>query len=272
MDAVSIEKKNATMWIYFNDFADVIDAQRSGQPGMGATEGLGRALNDARFDPDVRVVILTGRDDVFYSLPDGEYYGDKANLRSMNPLEHHIAKELPSFPSAVDVLGEIEKPVIACVNGDALGFGQAILWGCDMIVARRDAVIANVHLGQGDVIDGQGVRRGFPVSVTPGDGAMAYLPLYMSPPKLKEFLMLSRGWTGQQLWEMGAINYAVEAKDLDATIEEIVGALLARPSAVLARTKKVLNKRLVEQRNLTQDLSTAYEWLDFWQHAKEGSI
>jgi enoyl-CoA hydratase/carnithine racemase len=56
----------------------------------------------------------------------------------------------------------MEKPIVARVNGDVIGFGQSVLWGCDIIVAREDAVIADVHTGQGDVIDGRGVNIGFP--------------------------------------------------------------------------------------------------------------
>ena len=49
-------------------------------------------------------------------------------------------------------MAEIEKPIVARVNGDAIGLGQSLMFGCDIIVAREDAKISDVHLGMGTVV------------------------------------------------------------------------------------------------------------------------
>ena len=103
----------------------------------------------------------------------------------------------------------IEKPAIARVNGDAIGFGQSLLWGCDILVGVEFGVVSDVHMGQGDPVDHRGERRGFPYAIAPGDGAMAFLPLFMPPTKAKEYQLLSRAWTVRELEEMGVFNYAL---------------------------------------------------------------
>ena len=48
-------------------------------------------------------------------------------------------------------MAEIEKPIVARVNGDAIGFGQSLMFASDIIVAREDVRIADMHMGMGEV-------------------------------------------------------------------------------------------------------------------------
>ena len=85
-------------------------------------------------------------------------------------------------------------------------------------------------------------------------------------------MFLSRAWTARQLADMNIINYAVPADQLDEVLDEILEKLVARPAAVLAHTKRVCNKHLIEHWNLAQDLASAYEMTDFWEHAARGEM
>jgi len=67
-------------------------------------------------------------------------------------------------------MAEIEKPIVAKVNGDAIGFGQSLVFGSDLIVAVEDALIADHHLGMGEIGDEIG---GHLFGTVPGDGGMA---------------------------------------------------------------------------------------------------
>jgi enoyl-CoA hydratase/carnithine racemase len=167
----------------------------------------------------------------------------------------------------------MEKPVIGRLNGDAIGFGQSLVWGCDLLVAMENAVISDSHMAQGEVTDSNGEKRGFPTAVTPGDGAMAFMPMFMPPTKLKEYQLFSRAWTAKQLADMNIVNYTAKThEELDAKVDELVRELLERPQHALVRTKKLLNKALINMWNLNQDLSSAYEGLDFWEHTADGHM
>jgi enoyl-CoA hydratase len=92
----------------------------------------------------------------------------------------------------------------------------------------------------------------------------------MTPTKMKEFLMLGPRWTAKQMAELGLINYAVPADELDAKVDEFVQAFLARPPLALIRTKRAANKRLIEQMNLTLDYSWMAESIDHWEGSATG--
>jgi enoyl-CoA hydratase len=274
INGVAVERRGAVGWIILEDYQETAEASvRSSAPYVHPSTGVALALDELRYDPDVRVVVLTGRNDgEFYRVCRAAHYDDLDNRARLDPLRRGGYAPLATARNPMQLLALIEKPVVARVNGDAIGLGQALLWGCDIVVAREDAVIADVHTGQQEVVDSAGEVRGFPWAVTPGDGALSFAPLYLPPTKLKEYLFLSRAWTARQLAELGVVNHAVPAGELDSVVDEVVAGLLARPGAVLAHIKKVVNKRLVEQWNLTQDLAQAYELLDFWDHAVAGNM
>jgi enoyl-CoA hydratase len=260
---VEIERRGQIGWIVLNDYQETAEASLHDPDYVHPSPGMALALTELEGDADIRVIVLTGRHDgEFYRVCRLPHYEDAGNRGRLNPIRRRGAL-IGATPSALQVMAFMQKPVLARLNGDAIGLGQAFLWGCDMIVAREDAVIADVHTGQGDVVDSAGEVRGFPWAVTPGDGAMSFAPTYMP---------LSRAWTARQLADMNIINYAVPADQLDQVLDEILEKLLARPASVLAHTKRVCNKHLIEHWNLAQDLASAYELTDFWQHAANGEM
>jgi enoyl-CoA hydratase/carnithine racemase len=268
------EKRGEVGWIIMRDYDKTSNQSLTAKSYVHVIAAVGHALHEFRYDPDVRVIVLTGENDgEFYRVARGASYMDKGNRERLNPIKRDSSSVLGSGgPNPLEVLALIEKPVVARVNGDAIGAGQAFFWGCDLIIARDDAVIADVHTGMQEVVDSAGEVRGFPWAVTPGDGAQSFVALSMPPTKLKEYLFLSPVWTMKKLEEMNIVNYAVPADELDAKVDEIVAALLKRPPFVLAHAKRVVQKRLINNWNLHQDLALAYEHLDFFTHAAAGDM
>jgi enoyl-CoA hydratase len=273
---VEVERRGAVGWIILEDYQSTVEAGFADPEGFVPTPiALPNALDELRFDKSVRVIVITGRNDgEFYRVSRREHYDVPEHAARLNPLKNPALAAYSATPrrNIQETLAMMEKPVIARLNGDAIGLGQAVLWGCDMIVAREDAVVSDVHTGQGEVVDSAGEHRGFPWSVTPGDGAMAFLPLYMPPTKLKEFMFVSRVWTARKLADMNIVNYAVPADQLDAVLDEILGKLLARPAHVLAHTKRVCNKHMVQQWMAAQDLAVSYELQDWWINGASGAM
>ena len=244
-------------------------------------ESISIALEELRFDPSIRIIVITGsQDGVFYVAPAASHYEiEKYRNRLKGIMSPELRDELrPSESRAryrrtagyVETLLHCEKPVIARVNGDTIGAGQSVMWGCDMIIAREDAVIADVHTGIGEVVDSTGTRRAFPFAISPGDGAMAFAQMNFSSYRYKEYQYLSQQLTARELADMNVINYAVPADELDDKVDEILRRLLARPQSVLAHIRKLLQKPIIEQANLQYDLSWAYEHLDFIEHGLNG--
>jgi enoyl-CoA hydratase len=275
---VEIERRNEVGWILINDYQATVEAGASDPDFIGVHEGIGLALDELRWDNSIRVVVLTGKNDgEFYRFSRRSHWDNPEFRDRLNPLKPRpSAPSAPTAPAptsqrrpdAHEMLMLIEKPVIARVNGDAIGFGSSLIWGCDFIIGVEDARIAWGHTGLGEIIDSNGEQRGFPWTMTPSYGMVSLL--YMPPAKAKEFLILSKVYTARQLADMNAFNVAVPAEDLDATVDEFVTALLRRPAAVIARTKKLCNKQMVAIYNAEEDLAGAYTTLDLYQQAQAG--
>lgn len=226
---------------------------------------VGEFFSELRGRNDVRVVVLTGAQDGLFLGP-----VDPGAYRSREWREHRndpqrIWRIFTGMARAHESLVALEKPVIARVNGDAMGFGASLMFGCDLIVAVETARIADIHLGMGEV-DGYGPDYG----VVPGDGGAVYAPLVMSPALAKEYLMLSREFTAKELADRSMINYSVPEDKLDAKVEELANALLRRPSYALAWTKRVASRNVAQQLALTLDAAAAYEMVNFAQIERLG--
>lgn len=221
---------------------------------------VARALHELRHDDEIRVIVITGKADVF-TIPPSSYghHGNPGNDWDI----------MSGVTQAVEAMCTIEKPVIAKVNGHAVGFGANLVLACDFIIAREDAIIADHHMSAGELmIDGKMVGSADHCMVT-GDGGTVFAPLKMPLAMAKEYLMLARPFTAKELATMGVVNYAVPAEELDAKTDEIAQRLLKRNAYALAMTKRVLNKQAMAQFNQSHDASLAYEFLNFYMQTPQ---
>jgi enoyl-CoA hydratase/carnithine racemase len=230
---------------------------------------LADAFETLRKDNSVRVLILTGEHDAFALAPTGDAYrGGFAYDNGVNPARAWYT--FNGITRTIETMVGMEKPIIARVNGDAIGFGQSLVFACDFIVAVEHAVIMDHHMGGSltGTYSGQQRETGAEeFNAPPGDGGMALVPLYMTPCKAKEYLLLARGYTAAELAAMNVINYAVPADQLDRKVAEIAEALLKRNPYTVAWTKRVTNRMVMNHVNLTLDAGMAYE-MAYFGHQK----
>jgi dihydroxynaphthoic acid synthetase len=184
------EFRDGAAWIIFNR-PKVYNAFTT-----NTLKELCAALEEAELDERVRVVVLRGSGDkAFCTGGDQSEAKDGGYNREMDywhTKAHHM-------------LREITKPVIAAVNGWAIGGGQIIQVICDMSVAADTA-----KFGQA------GPRVG---SFDAGFGA-AYLARAVGEKKAREVWFLCRTYTAQEALEMGLVNKVVPAAELDTEVEK----------------------------------------------------
>jgi enoyl-CoA hydratase len=215
---------------------------------------IGAAISELRFDNDVRVIIITGDENGFFLPPK-----DSPKASGHTPgLDWDLTQGMQRTYQAIL---ETEKPIIAKVNGNAIGFGSSIVFACDLIIAAETAVFCDHHLGMGKTL--QGGRGDF--GSVPGDGGTVFVPLHMPPCKAKEYLWLSKEYTGTDLARQGIINAAVPASELDSVVDDFASRLLERTPHSLALAKRAANKPYVDQFNRVYDLAWSYELLNFYQ-------
>jgi 2-ketocyclohexanecarboxyl-CoA hydrolase len=185
----------------------------------GATcEELIDAFNRAGWDDAIGVIVLTGAGDRAFctggdqSTHDGGY--DGRGLIGL-PVE-----ELQG------VIRDVPKPVIARVNGYAIGGGNVLVTCCDLAIASETA-----SFGQA------GPRVG---SVDPGFGT-AFLARVIGEKKAREMWFLCRRYSAQQALEMGLVNTVVPPDELDAEVERWCQEILALSPTALAIAKRSFN-------------------------------
>ena len=234
------------------------------EPYAEIHEEVGLALAQLRLDDELRIVVITGEVDGAFLVPPtaAEYAAGGQSARLRDP-----KSEWGRFTGCIrahETLAEMEQIVMSRVNGDAFGFGQSLMFNSDFIVAREDAKICDLHLSLGEA-----THAGEPVgphrAMTPGDGALGPAPLFMTPTQAKEYFLLGAELTMAELFRMGVVNRCVPMVQLDAEMDQLVAALLRRPRDVLAFTKRVLNRRVVANQNLTLDASLAYQMFNLRQ-------
>jgi enoyl-CoA hydratase/carnithine racemase len=182
---------------------------------------IARACEDASWDDEIRVVVVTGTGRAFCVGADLKSWG--AELVG-NPREYW--KWFGAFKDMHDRLREIGKPTVARVQGIAVGGGNELQMACDLAVMVDDAFIRHVGPEHGSV---------------PAGGATQWLPIMVGDRRAREILFLCEQIPAQRAAEWGLVNYAVPAAALDEKVDDLVGKLAAKLPQTVRYTKQQLN-------------------------------
>lgn len=194
--------------------------------GLNAwNEQLGRdllaALDAARAD-DVRAVVITGAGRAFSSgadLREGFEPTEAGHPDVGTPL-----REL--YHPVILAVRELPKPVLAAVNGPAVGIGCSLALACDLIVARESAyfLLAFVNIG-----------------LVPDGGSSAFVPIRAGFPRAAEMAMLGERVPAAKALQWGMVNRVAADADFDAEVDALAARLAAGPTRSYAGTKAQLN-------------------------------
>jgi enoyl-CoA hydratase/carnithine racemase len=182
---------------------------------------LARAFEDASWDDEIRVVVVTGTGRAFCVGADLRAWGEDLLGNSKE-----YWKWFGAFKDMHDRLREIGKPTIARVNGIAVGGGNELQMGCDLAVMVDDAFIRHVGLEHGSV---------------PAGGATQWLPIMIGDRRAREMILLCDELPAAQAAEWGLINRAVPAVELDAVVDEWVEKLARKLPETTRYAKQQLN-------------------------------
>jgi enoyl-CoA hydratase/carnithine racemase len=182
---------------------------------------LARACEDASWDDEIRVVVVTGSGRAFCVGADLKSWG--ADLVG-NPPEYW--KWFGAFKDMHDRLREIGKPTVARINGIAVGGGNELQMACDLAVMAEDAFIRHVGLEHGSV---------------PAGGATQWLPVMVGDRRAREIILLCEEIPAAKAAEWGLVNWAVPADELDAKVDEVAEKLAAKLPQTTRYAKQQLN-------------------------------
>jgi enoyl-CoA hydratase/carnithine racemase len=195
--------------------------------------GLTAALTEAERDPAIRVVVLTGNGDNFTSG------NDIADFLAAPP----TGDDSPVF-QFLGALQQFGKPLIAAVNGVAVGIGVTMLLHCDLIYVRAGAILQLPFVNLG---------------LCPEAGSSLLLPRRVGYPRAAEWLLLGEPFHAEQALDWGLIN-AIGA-DAGATLELAMAKaqrLAQQPPAAVRLTKALLKRAEAEPVRETIALESRY--------------
>jgi enoyl-CoA hydratase/carnithine racemase len=200
---------------------------------------LARACEDASWDDELRVVILTGA---------GRAFCVGADLKEWS--EHYLGrpgeywKWFGAFKDAHDRLREIGKPTLARINGICVGGGNEFQMACDLAVMVEDAYIRHVGPEHGSV---------------PAGGATQWLPIMVGERRAREIVLLCEEIPAPKAEDWGLVNRVVPAAELDAEIDRLVENLARK----LPQTTRYARQHLNFWRDFawSQTINHARDWL-----------
>lgn len=203
-------------------------------------EELSRIFDDVGADPAVEVVILTGAGKAFCAG------GDTTWMQAMIDDQATWRKTVTEAKRIVFGLLDLEKPIIAKLNGSAVGLGATIALYCDVIFASDRAKIGDPHVNVGFVA---------------GDGGSAIWPQLVGYARAKEMLMTGDLISAQRASEIGLINHCVPHDELDGRVEAFAERLAKGPIRAIQWTKMAVNAPLRQIVAANLELSLALEGL-----------
>jgi enoyl-CoA hydratase/carnithine racemase len=224
-----VEGRKATVTIDRPDVLNALDSE--------TLDALRDRFVEAARDRAIGVVVLTGAGETAFST--GADLGEqKAFLDHRNGYWEWMGH----FIDAIDAIRDCPVPTIARLNGMVVGGGNELNLACDLAVAADDVVIRHVGPSRGSV---------------PSGGATQWLPVTIGDRRAREMLFLNREIPAARALEWGLVNRVVPRDELDSTVDDLCGELLAKLPETIRATKA--------QVSFWKDLS----WSVTIRHARE---
>jgi len=179
-------------------------------------------LGDAKRDKAIRVVVVTGAGDRAFSAG--------ADIKMIKDMDSSKARDVSKVGQRVcDEIEKLEKPVIAAINGYALGGGLELAMACDIRVASE-----NARLGQSEIMRG----------LIPGWGGTQRLPRFVGKGVAKEMIFTGKMIDAKTAERLGLVNAVVPPDQLKSVVGELTKEIADKPPISIKLAKELINSSL----------------------------
>ena len=211
---ILLEKKNSIAYVTVNR-PKVLNALN-----MGTMEELRAAFHDIKNDDGIRVVILTGSGEKAFVA--GADISELAVQDAVNGKKYAHRGQ-----NVLNLIENLGKPVIACINGFALGGGCELALACTMRLASE-----NAKLGQPEV----------KLGIIPGYGGSQRLPRLVGKGLAMQHILAGEMITAQEAHRIGLVNEVTAAADLIPRAEAIAAKIIANAPLAVQYAMEAVNK------------------------------
>lgn len=198
---------------------------------------LERLLDDVTRDEETNVLVLTGA---------GRAFSAGGNIDEMQKCIDEpelFRKGTERGRRHIMAILDCPKPIIAKVNGAAVGLGATVALFCDVVIAAKHAKIADPHVQ---------------VGLSAGDGGSLIWPALLGYARAKSYLFTGDAVTGEEAERIGLIHRAVAAEELDQATDAFAQRLAAGASQAIQLTKRSVNLTL--KGLVASSLDQTFEW------------
>jgi enoyl-CoA hydratase len=178
---------------------------------------------DVERDEDCRAAVLTGAGRAFSAGGSYDDFEGRRVDRDRRRRSLRLARRL------VDEMLEVAVPVVAAVNGPAVGLGATVATLCDIVFMADDAFLADTHVS---------------VALVAGDGGAVTWPAHTGLLRAKQYLLTGDRLSAARAVELGLANFAVPADRVVPDALAFAHRLAAQPPQAVQETKALLNQHL----------------------------
>ncbi len=229
--------ENHIQWV------EICNEAQSNALSSEVIESLTKTLREADRNPDVRVIVLSGRGKAFCAGGDVKAMKDKTGMFAGESFElrnryHFGIQEIPR------TIESLQKPIIAMINGAAIGAGCDLVAMCDLRYASTKAKFGETFTK---------------LSLVPGDGGPYFLTRAIGHTRASEMYLTGDIYDAKTMKDFGLINEVVEHETLKDYVQKIATKIAANAPGAVQLTKLALKQSLNSNLNDHLNLMSAYQ-------------
>jgi 2-(1,2-epoxy-1,2-dihydrophenyl)acetyl-CoA isomerase len=218
-ETVSLTRREGAAWIELNR----PDALNAWNTQLG--DDLHAAVHAVADDDEVRAVVITGAGRAFSSGADLKQ-GFEPTAEGHPDVYTRLTQV---YHPIITTIRRMPKPVIAAVNGPAVGIGCSLALACDLVVASESSYLLLAFANIGLVPDG---------------GSSLFIPARVGFTRAAEMALFAEKVPARQAFEWNLVNRVIADDDFRATVEELGARFAAGPTRSFAGSKRQLNASL----------------------------
>ncbi|WP_290623167.1 MULTISPECIES: enoyl-CoA hydratase/isomerase family protein [unclassified Archaeoglobus] len=213
MAAVEYREEDEILWVKFNRPEALNAINRD------FVEGLKEVVEYAKRNKSVRVVVLTG---------EGKAFCAGADIKMFSESSHFVARStIEELGKVLEEMEDLEVPVIAAINGFALGGGCEIAMACDIIIASEKASFGQPEINLG---------------IIPGAGGTQRLARIVGWKKAMEMCLTGERISAEEAYRLGLVNRVVEHEKLMDEARKMAEVIKSRSPYAIALVKQAVNR------------------------------
>lgn len=206
-------------------------------------DSLITTLFNAEMNPAIKVIVIRGAGKAFSSGGDLEAMRDHTGMfqGDSNELRMRYMQGIQKIPKCME---DLSKPIIAMVNGAAVGAGCDLSMMCDLRIGCEDSRFGETFAK---------------IGLVPGDGGSYFLTRVVGFAKAMQMTLTAEIISGQKAFEFGLMNFFVPAADLEKETHTLASKIASLPAVAVQMSKKSLKAAYRNDLQVNLDLLAAFQ-------------